>query len=171
MTGPERPDPPQVADELATATGFLDWLRATVQWRTDGLDEQGLRAALHPTTMTLAGLLKHLAFVEDYWFGYVLAGHEPAEPWRTAPWDDDDDWEWHSAAQDSSEELRSLWNTSVNASRRLCQGRSPDDLAVRQLDGQPVSLRWILLHLIQEYARHLGHADLLREAVDGQTGE
>lgn len=178
MTDPEgqdRPTAPVVGDELATLLGFLDFHRATLAWKTSGLDAAGLRATTGASTMTLAGLLKHLAWVEDYWFGSRLLGRPAAEPWASAPWADDSDWEWTSAAADDPDQLRSLWAASV--------ARSRDDLARALADGgldrvsapsdhdpRLVSLRWILVHMIEEYARHNGHADLLREAVDGQRG-
>jgi uncharacterized damage-inducible protein DinB len=171
-----RPEPPADGDEPATLVGFLDFQRATLAWKTDGLDADGLRATLGPSTMTLGGLLKHLALVEDSWFSERLLGREPAPPWDTADWDADRDWEWHTAADDSPEELRALWRASVERSRAAVAEAMADGgldrlLAVPQRDGTRLSLRWLLTHMIEEYARHNGHADLLRESVDGLTGE
>ncbi|GIG20323.1 mini-circle protein [Cellulomonas chitinilytica] len=171
-----RPEPPLTDDEVGTLVGFLDFQRATLRWKTDGLDAAGLSATTAASTMTLGGLLKHLAYVEDHWFSRSLRGREPHAPWDGVDWQADEDWDWHSAALDSPAELRALWQASVDRSRAavseaLAEG-GPDQLALRRWrDGRSPSLRWILCHMIEEYARHNGHADLLRESVDGSTGE
>ncbi len=126
--------------------------------------------------MTAAGLLKHLSFVEDYWFTYRLHGRPPAEPWASVDWAADGDWDWHSAADDSRDQLWELWRTAVVRSRACVEEALAGeglDMVCRTPwpDGRSPSLRWILVHLVEEYARHNGHADLLREAIDGQTGE
>jgi uncharacterized damage-inducible protein DinB len=171
-----RPEPPEAADELATILGFLDFQRATLAWKTAGLDAAGLNATLGPSTMTLGGLLKHLALVEDSWFSERLLGRPEGPPWNTVDWDADRDWEWHTAADDSPDELRALWRASVERSRAavgeaMADGGLDRLLAVPQRDGTRLNLRWLIVHMIEEYARHNGHADLLREAVDGETGE
>ncbi|QIK73272.1 DinB family protein [Propioniciclava coleopterorum] len=172
-----RTDPPAVAGEYETLTGFLDFLRDTIAWKTSGLDAEGLGTPLPPSTMTLGGMLKHLAFVEDFWVGMTITGDQPAEPFASAPWDDDPDWDWSSAPWDTPEELRALWETTVARSRGLLAeavARNDGDLLtpVRRWNSEEtLSLRWILTHLIEEYARHAGHADLLRENVDGSRGE
>ena len=171
-----RPEPAPDGDEVQTLLGFLDFHRATLEWKTRGLDAAGLAATVGPSTMTLGGLLKHLAYVEDDWFSRVLHGRDRAEPWASVDWAADRDWEWHSAADDAPDDLRALWLAAVERSRAdvaaaLAAG-GPDAPAQRAWpDGRTPSLRWILTHLIEEYARHNGHADLLREAVDGQVGE
>lgn len=171
-----RPEPPVAADEVDTLLGFLDYQRATLAWKCSGLDATGLAAGLAPTTMTLGGMLKHLAYVEDHWCSRWLHARDPAPPWDAVDWSTDEDWDWHSATQDTPAELRSLWQEAVERSRSLVAEAladgGPDRLAQRTWpDGTAPSLRWILLHLIEEYARHNGHADLLRESVDGLTGE
>jgi len=173
-----RPEPPQEAGETATLLGFLDYQRATLQWKCRGLSDDQLRVTPTTTPMTLGGLLKHLAYVEDYWFGQVVAGQPPAEPWRLQDWEADPDWDWHSAADDPGDELRALWADRVERSRavagsQLAQGEAEAlDEAHPAWGGQGrVSLRWVLVHMIEEYARHNGHADLIRESIDGQTGE
>lgn len=177
VTGPDdRPEPPRVADELATLVGFLEFLRATFAWRVSGLDDEQLHRTLHPTTMTLGAMVKHLAFVEDYWFTCCLGGRAPVEPFRSADWGADPDWDWHSAASDTGDELRALWQGCVERSRaQLAESAaSADGLGVtfvRRSRDERLSLRWLMTHMIEEYARHCGHADLLREAIDGQTGE
>jgi uncharacterized damage-inducible protein DinB len=173
-----RPEPPHEAAEAETLLGFLDYQRATLAWKCRGLTDEQLRLPLPPTSMTLGGLLKHLAYVEDYWFTEVAAGRPAPEPWASIDWQMDPDWEWHSADADSGHELRALWAERVGRSRAVVstQFRQGADGAL----GRPhpawggqglVSLRWVLVHMIEEYARHNGHADLLREAIDGVTGE
>jgi uncharacterized damage-inducible protein DinB len=171
-----RPEPPLAADETATLLGYLDYQRATLAWKCAGLDAAGLRAKTAASSMTLGGLLKHLAYVEDDWFSRKLRGDEVQPPWNAVDWAADEDWEWHSAADDTPEQLFELWQNSVSRSRSLVAEALAegglDQLARRPFaDGRAPSLRWILCHLIEEYARHNGHADLLRESVDGQTGE
>lgn len=116
-----RPDPPVAADEAATLTGFLDFLRETLALKTDGLSAAQLAAVHPPSEMTLGGMLSHLAFVEDYWVQHVLLGRDPSPPWDAAPWDDDPDWDWHCAASavvdDAAEGLRRLWRDTVERSR------------------------------------------------------
>jgi uncharacterized damage-inducible protein DinB len=171
-----RPEPPLTADETATLLGFLDYQRATLAWKCSGLDAAGLRATVGASSMTLAGMLKHLALVEDDWFSRWLYGREPAPPWDTVDWDADPDWDWHSAAADTPEELLALWQDAVDRSRaqvaEALAGGGLERLPRRRWpDGRAPSLRWIVVHMIEEYARHNGHADLIRESVDGLTGE
>ena len=171
-----RPEPPLAGNETETLLGFLEFQRATLAWKCSGLDADGLRATTAASSMTLGGMLKHLAYVEDQWFSRWLRGWDPAPPWDTVDWKADRDWDWHSAADDSPEELFTLWEDTVARSRSsvdeaLADG-GLDQLARRTWpDGRAPSLRWILVHMVEEYSRHNGHADLLRESVDGQTGE
>ena len=168
-----RGEPPLAGSEVETLLGFLDYQRATLAWKCAGLDDEQLRTRLHPTSMTLAGLLKHLARVEDGWFSEVVAEGGPVAPWATMPWAA----EWESARSQTGDELRRLWADRVEASRRVVAARlerGDDALAETHPAwggrGRP-SLRRVLVHMIEEYARHHGHADLLRESVDGATGE
>jgi uncharacterized damage-inducible protein DinB len=179
MTDPDehgRPEPPIAADETATLLGFLDFQRATLAWKCAGLDATGLRATVGASSMTLGGLLKHLALVEDSWFSRWLHGRDRQPPWDTVDWKADPDWEWRSAAEDLPEQLFMLWQNAVDRSRSLVAEALGDGGLERPArrtwpDGRAPSLRWILVHMIEEYARHNGHADLLRESVDGLTGE
>jgi uncharacterized damage-inducible protein DinB len=171
-----RPEPPLAADETATLLGFLEYQRATLAWKCAGLDASGLEATVAASSMTLGGMVKHLAAVEDSWFSQWLHGRDPEPPWDSVDWDADRDWEWHSAAEDTPEQLHTLWQDSLARSRSLVTEALADGglgrLARRTWpDGRAPSLRWILCHMIEEYARHNGHADLLRESVDGLTGE
>jgi uncharacterized damage-inducible protein DinB len=171
-----RPEPPFASDETATFVGFLDYQRATLAWKCSGLDTAGLRAKVGASSITLGGMLKHMSRVEDYWFSERLHGRDPQPMWDAADWDADPDWDWHPADDDTPEYLRALWHEAVTRSRPLVAEAlgdgGLDGLAKRPWpDGKAPSLRWILVHMIEEYARHNGHADLIRESVDGSTGE
>jgi hypothetical protein len=171
-----RPEPPCDAGELDTLIGFLEFQRATLEWKTRGLDGHGLDTRVAASSMTLGGMLKHLSFVEDYWFWHWLAGNEPSAPWATVDWEADPDWDWHSAVDDTPDGLRSMWSEAVDRSRECVTAALEDgDLGQRARQVAPSgwapNLRWILTHMIEEYSRHNGHADLIREAIDGETGE
>jgi uncharacterized damage-inducible protein DinB len=171
-----RPEPPFDGDEAATLVGFLDFHRATVAWKCAGLDAAGLRATLAPSTMTLGGLLKHLAYVEDNWFSHVLFDRERAAPFDAVDWTETPDWDWDSAADDTPEQLLARWEEAVARSRvALAEALANGDLSQRARrplrDGSTPSLRWILVHMVEEYCRHNGHADLIRQSIDGSTGE
>ncbi len=175
----ERLDPPHAGTEADTLTAFLESQRDTLRYRTEGLDAGQLRRRLEPSAITLGGLLKHLAYVEDWWLNQVFAGNPEPEPWASVDWRGDPDWEWRSAAGDSPEELRELFEQSLAVSDRILyealtvpEGlEAASRLERRRLPKAEFSLRWILVHLIEEYARHNGHADLVRESIDGQVGE
>jgi uncharacterized damage-inducible protein DinB len=168
-----RTDPPQTGTEAEQLFGFLEYQRATVLRKAAGLDADGFNATLPPSTMTLGGLLKHLAFVEDYWFSYMFAGNDVARVFADVDWSADPDWDWHSAVHDRPAVLRSLLAEIVAHARHVVEGEELDALSVRanRRTGQKYSLRWVVLHMIEEYARHNGHADLIRESIDGQRGE
>ncbi len=168
---------PLAGDETATLLGAMERERAIVAWKCGGLDAAGLRATIGASSITLGGLLKHLALVEDDYFSRRLLGRDLGPPWDTVDWDADPDWEWRSAAEDTPEQLMALWQEAVARSRSavteaLADG-SLDRLAtgVTNERGEAPSLRRILIDLIEEYARHAGHADLIRESVDGLVGE
>ena len=169
----DRADPPLAAGETATLLGYLDYHRATLRRKVGGLDAVQLQATLPPSTMTLGGMVKHLAFVEHWWTRCVFEGHEYGEPWASVDWDADWDWDWHSAAGADLEELLALLDRETAAADRVVR-RAPDLGQLSQRTGRagvPFSLRWILVHLVEEYARHNGHADLIRESIDGTVGE
>lgn len=171
------PEPPPDGDEVAVLLGALERLRTTFHWKCSGLDHDGMRTTIGASSMTLGGLVKHLALIEDYRFGRVLHDRPLGEPWNSADWDADEDWEWTSSADDSPAYLLDLWDAASARSRERaaeaiaaqgldhpCRGKTLDD-------GSQPTLRWLLVDLAEEYARHLGHADLIREAADGLTGE
>ncbi|MFI2364327.1 DinB family protein [Promicromonospora sp. NPDC019610] len=173
-----RADPPLAADEVTMLRSFVDFYRATIRRQCAGLTAEQLRTPHPPSTMTLAGMLKHLAYVEDFWFSVRLLGNDPAPPWDTVDWSADRDWDWNSALTDSPERLTALFDGAVAASERILdeavgQSQGLDQEVARPAGhaghGGRVTLRWILVHMVEEYSRHAGHADLLREALDGAT--
>ncbi|HEX5405785.1 MAG TPA: DinB family protein [Pseudonocardiaceae bacterium] len=171
-----RPEPPLAADEVTTLLGFLEFQRGTLAWKCSGLDAAGLSAKVGTSAMSLGGILKHLAYVEDLWFSRWLHGQDLAPPWDTVDWRNDPDWDWRTAADDTPDQLRTMWQTAVDRSRALTTEALADGgmdrPAMRTWEhGETPTLRWTVVHMIEEYSRHNGHADLLRESVDGLTGE
>jgi hypothetical protein len=171
-----RPEPPFTGTETETLLGFLEYQRATFAWKTGGLDAAGLRVSVAASAMTLGGMIKHLAYVEDSWCHIRHFDAEPPAPWDAVDWGADEDWDWHSAVDDSPEQLYALWEESMVRSRAavasaMAAGGMGYLARFRFRDGRSPNLRWIVTHLIEEYARHNGHADLIRESIDGAVGE
>ena len=177
MTDSDTPwEPPLAGTETEHLVGALDRLRTTFRWKAGHLDAAGLQAGVGPSALTLGGLLKHLALIEDFYFTTKLSGEPLGEPWETTYRDDDPDWEFTSAADDTPDELYALWDGAVERSRArlnaaLANGGLDQLVAAGKDDGRQASLRRLVCDLIEEYGRHTGHADLLREAVDGLVGE
>ena len=167
--------PSPMADEVETLLFALDRSRAQFAWKCGGLDAAGLSRAHRPSTMTLGGLLKHLALVEDYYTARDLTGEPIGPPWDGIDFDADPEWEWRTAADDSPTELYALWSAAADRTRAgiaRALGTGGLDQPTRATGpGESRNLRRLLVDLHDEYARHLGHADLLREAVDGLVGE
>ena len=169
-----RTDPPETGPELDQLTAYLDFQRATMLLKTEGLDAEQLAQRLPPSSMTLAGLLNHLALVEDSWFTERFAGQPENPLWAGIDWDADPDYEFRTALELTPDELRRRYEEACERSREVvARAESLDQLSVsaRRHTGRHFDLRWVLLHLIEETARHAGHADLLREAIDGTVGE
>ncbi|MFC9505226.1 DinB family protein [Streptomyces sp. NPDC057002] len=169
-------EPPVAGDEVDTLVGSLERQRRTFAWKCEGLDAAGLSARVASSAVTLGGLLKHLALVEDHYLSVRLLGREPAPPWDAVDRDAEPDWEWSSAAGDTPEQLYTLWTEAVLRSRAnlrevLAEGDAGRLAAFTTRDGRSPSVRRMLVDLIEEYARHVGHADLIRESVDGRVGE
>ena len=177
LVGAEIPsEPPVAGDETATLLGELERVRAVVAWKSGGLDAAGMRATLPPSELTLGGLVKHLALIEDDYFGRRLWGRPHGPPWDSVDWEAEPNWEFRTGAEEPPEDVRALWEAAVDRSRASVA----EALSVGGLDQQArdasfgndaPSLRRILVDMIEEYARHAGHADLIRESVDGLTGE
>ena len=154
----------------------LERNRRTFAWKTGGLDRSGLAATTAASPMTLGGLVKHMALVETDWLVVKLAGQPYGPPWDEVDFNAEPDWEWRTGAQDAPEEVYALWRSAVRRSRDVVAAVLQEggmDTATRftRDDGLPASVREMLLDMIEEYARHTGHADLLRESVDGLVGE
>lgn len=169
-------EPPIAGDETATLLGSLERQRRTFAWKCGGLTAASLEAKVGASSITLGGLLKHLALVEEEYFSKRLHGRQLGAPWNTVDWIADPNWEWHSAADDSPDQLYAIWENAVSHSRSLTSealAAGGLDLPAKHAgpDGRAPSLRRILIDLIEEYARHVGHADLIRESVDGLVGE
>ena len=152
---------------------FLEFQRAVLLRKGEGLSPEQLAMRLGPSTLTIGRLIRHMTFVEDHWFQKALIGQRPPEPWASAPWDDDPDWEMTTADgmafTTAGRRLRPPPATDLAAT--LAEHHDLDLVALGARPDRPVTLRWILIHMIEEYARHCGHADLLREAVDGRVGD
>ena len=169
-------EPPLAGTETEHLLGALDRLRATFRWKTDGLESDALRATIGRSSLTLGGLLKHLAFVEDYTFTAKLRGESPGAPWEDVDWSNDPDWSFSSAADDAPDRLYALWDEAVERSRSrvsaaLADGGLDTVAHIADGEGNHPSLRRLVCDLIEEYGRHTGQADLLRESVDGLVGE
>lgn len=169
-------EPPLAGTEVEQLLGALDRLRATFRWKAGGLGLSGLRLRIESSTLTLAGLLKHLAACEDYYFTGRLRGGPMGEPWTDSGLDGTDDWEFTSALEDDPDGLYALYDGAVGRSRdrlatALAAGSLDQLVDASDGEGNHASLRRLLFDLVEEYGRHTGHADLLREAVDGLVGE
>jgi hypothetical protein len=176
---PSRPDdpwePPMAGTETEHLLGALDRQRWTFRFKADGLDATGLSATVGASSLTIGGLLKHLALVEDVYVTEKLDGGQYGERWDLQGAGESEDW--HFRAGDAApEELYDLYDRNVERARAkladvLAGGGLDQPTAARHPDGRPASLRRIVCDLIEEYGRHTGHTDLIREAVDGRVGE
>jgi uncharacterized damage-inducible protein DinB len=168
-----RIDPEPEGSELTLLVEYLDYQRETVLAKTEGLTPKQMVQRHPPSALTLAGLLYHLALVEESWLEVRFSGLAEREPWGGVDWEADPDWEYRAAEGVDPEQLRERYREACERSRSVVSAASgSDQLSVRTLrDGRHFSLRWVLLHLIEETARHAGHADTLREAIDGAVGE
>jgi hypothetical protein len=177
MTSIEYPwEPPLAGTETEALVGALDRLRAVFRWKVDDLDSTGLRTPISSSSLTLGGLLKHLAAIEDYYSTVKLTGEPLGSPWADAGWDGSDDWEFESAADDGPEQLYDLYDGAVERARRRVaaaveQGGLDQEVDASGAGGQHANLRRLVCDLVEEYGRHTGHADILREHVDGRVGE
>ena len=169
----ELPDIDRAPDERTALTEMLDYYRAVMLRKTEGLSDEQLAMTVASSDLTLGGLLMHLALVEDSWFLSTFLGGELGEPWSGFDWESDPDWEFHHAHEYSRDVIVAQYEGSIGRSRQVVdEAESLDALAAKPTrDGQAFNLRWILVHLIEEYARHAGHADLIRESIDGATGD
>ncbi|MFC7327682.1 DinB family protein [Marinactinospora rubrisoli] len=165
----DRPLPPTIADERTMLEGWLEFQRGTLAMKCAGLDDAQLReAAVPPSRITLLGLVRHMAEVERNWFRRILLGVE------IAPIHGRDlsgiDGGFDLAGADGIDEALAVWRAEIAVGAENAAKLSLDDTVPLPELGADISLRWIYLHLIEEYARHNGHADLIRERIDGRTG-
>jgi hypothetical protein len=162
-----RPTRPRVGGERELLGAYLDFHRATVLAKLTGLGDAALRRPVPPTSMSPLGLLRHLTFGERYWFSYVFAGDDVDVPQAVG----DHDREWQVGPDESVAAVLNAYEAQVVRSREVLAAHGLDELARRSPDGRPHSLRFVMVHVLEETARHVGHLDVLREALDGTTGE
>lgn len=169
MTHSNRPRPPLAADERSTLEGWLEFYRATLAAKCHGLDEDQVRlASVPPSTMTLLGLVQHAAEVERNWFRRVLAGEDVAAIYDASNHPEGHDGGFELAPDSTMSTALEVWQAEIRRARSNCAQRTLDHTS--DFMGGEVSLRWIYTHVATEYARHCGHADLIRERIDGTSG-
>ena len=166
-------DPDPTGGERELLGQYLDFQRQTVLAKTEGLSREQMARRHPPSALTLGGLLYHLALVAESWLEERFLGLPTREPWAGVDFQADPEWEFRTSAELEPEQLRQRYREACERSRQaMAQADGLDQLSVRPLhDGRRFTLRWVLLHLLEETARHAGHADLLREAIDGTVGE
>ncbi|MFV5997198.1 DinB family protein [Streptomyces sp. NPDC056231] len=170
MTADERFEPAITAAERPMLEGWLDYHRDTLALKCAGLTDAQLReASVPPSQLSLLGLVRHMAEVERHWFRNVMAGEDAKSLYCT---DEDEDGDFHPTEADTWKEAGTAWRAEIDAAREIAAIHELDDLSVgRSRKGKQFNLRWIYTHMIEEYARHNGHADLVRERIDGTTGD
>ena len=169
-SAPMRPFPDvRTADERTLLDGLLQWYREGVIGKVAGLSDEAARRRIVGSESTIAGIVKHLTLVEHSWFHVRFAGEQEAEPWVSVDWDADPDWEFRTARSDAIDELVAGYRAEIERSRLTTDAASLDDVSTGS--GAPFTLRFLLVHMIEETARHLGHLDILRELTDGDIGE
>jgi uncharacterized damage-inducible protein DinB len=162
-----RVEPPNVADEKTMLAAFLDRHRATLLWKCEGLSEDDLRRrSVHPSGLSLLGLVRHLTDVERGWFQRGVGGQH-APPLYYSDHNPEGDVE--DLDSTDVQQVFTAYTAECERSRASVAARSLDDTI--DSDGEPLSVRWVVVHMLEEYARHNGHADFLRERIDGATGE
>lgn len=167
-------EPPLDADERAMLTSFLDYQRATLVWKASGLTQEQMGRTIASSSLTIAGIVNHLALVEDSWFTEDFAGRPMPAPFTDVDWESDPDWEHRTALDEAPDVLLARYAAACERSRAVVAATESLDtpsVVFNEREGKHFTLRWILFHMIEETARHNGHVDLLREAIDGVTGE
>lgn len=168
------PHIPKVAGELEMLVAFLDYQRAVMIDKASGLTQEQWGQRLEPSTMTLGGMIYHLTVVEESWFADYFAGDGLGEPWASVDWEADRDWEWNVAPTMDPDVVLDAYRQAIKRSNEIvAAATSLDQLSAKNhsKSDEPWSLRWILVHMIEETARHAGHADLIRESIDGEVGD
>jgi len=165
----DRRSEPYVADERTMLQGWLDWHRDTLLHKCAGLTpEQLKRASVEPSNLTLLGLVRHMAEVERVWFRIRVAGEEID---RIYSGPDNVDGDFDDVADADAEADFATFRAEVVACDGVAEGRALDETFISPRSQREMSLRWVYIHMIEEYARHNGHADLIRERIDGVTGD
>ena len=166
-------DPSNAPNERRGLEEFVEYFRQVVRRKVDGLTPEQLDHTVASSSLTIGGILRHLTLVEESWFVEVLQGRELGEPWSGVDWASDRDWDFESASGMTADELLADHEHACEKSREiLAEVADLDTLTERgNRDGEKFNVRWILIHLIEEYARHAGHADILREDIDGEIGD
>ncbi len=161
-----RPEPPRSGDPVTMVGAFLDFQRATLLWKIDGLDDETLRRPLVPSGTSLLGIVKHSAFVERFWFQIVVAGRNVDVPWP-------DDADWRIGADETTAAIVAFYEAECAISREIYTGKSWDDPVANDGNGrrQGMTLAWVMAHILEEISRHVGQVDILREQLDGLVGE
>ncbi|MEV4334015.1 DinB family protein [Streptomyces sp. NPDC049597] len=170
MTTVERTEPSTTAAERDMLEGWLDYHRETLISKCAGLSDEQLRtASAEPSSLTLMGLVRHLADVERWWFRQVMAGEDIGALYYS---EEDPDGDFRVTEEVTWDRTLADWRAEVAAAREAAAGLGLDDLSAGSTSRErSYNLRWVITHMIEEYARHNGHADLLRERIDGATGE
>ena len=169
-----RQDPdPTSASERDSLGQYLDYQRETILLKTEGLTKAQLGQKIPSSDLTLAGILYHLALNEQGWFEVQFLGREDREDFAGIDWEADPNYEFRTALEKEPDWLRRRYRKACDRARQVTAAAdSLDDVSVStRIGGKPFTLRWVMLHRIAETARHAGHADLLREAIDGVVGE
>ncbi|MGH3733546.1 MAG: DinB family protein [Acidimicrobiales bacterium] len=165
---PERPDVPYNGPERVQLDAWLDFQRATLLQKCHGLSAEQLKERpIATSSLSLLGLVRHMTFVEQAWFESTFSGVETTDYYKT---EDDRDADFNDLDSVAVEGVFVLYADAAETSRELARGHDLDQLVKKPRRGRDVDLRWIYIHLIEEYARHCGHADLIRELIDGATG-
>jgi len=164
----ERHYPPTVGDERESLEAWLDYHRTTLLWKLEGLDDEQLRRVMVPSGVSLLGLVKHLTEVEHSWFVIRVGGID--EPWLWMR-EDDPDADFRIEPDESTEGVVRGYVAACTRSRGISRGLASLDVTFEHPRQGPTDARWVLNHMIEETARHNGHADILRELIDGSTGE
>ena len=167
----DRVQPSTTADERAMLEVWLGYHRATLEWKCEGLSAEQLRLrSVPPSTLSLLGLVRHMAEVERSWFRKTFMAENAPGLFYT---EEDPDGDFNDLESAEPEEVFSIWHAECDYAREVARSAGLDDLSKseKRRNGEAFSLRWIFTHMIEEYARHNGHADLLRESIDGSTGD
>jgi hypothetical protein len=175
MAYPENPlrpaEPPPAGPEADVLLGYLERQRATFAWKVGGLTDEQLRISRPPSPLTLGGMIKHLTRFEDDMATEWLNGEPQLSPWNAIDWETEHDWDWRSAANDGEADLYAGWEAAVIRSRARFEEALADGGPDRHANRETPSYRYIVLNMIEEYARHNGQADLIRESIDGLVGQ